>query len=294
VNKDVLKHLRCPNCALPLTEVTDERLPGPIPTSSMGRSLRCPRRHTFDIARQGYVNLTAGPVTHPGDTAAMVAARADFLAAGWYDFISAALASASPDGLDGGLVVDAGAGTGHHLTAVLDAHPAAVGLALDVSKAAVRRAARAHPRAAAALCDTWRRLPLADGAAGVVLDVFAPRNGAEFHRILRPGGTLLVVTPTAGHLAELVGPLGLISVDAEKEDRVAASLSPWFAPVDEQRLESSLRLTHAEVGTLVGMGPSAWHTDPETLAARIAALPTPATVTASVHLRRLKPRLPPR
>lgn len=273
MNKDVLKHLRCPNCALPLTEVTG--------------SLRCPRRHTFDIARQGYVNLTAGPLTHTGDTPEMVAARADFLAAGRYDFISAALASASADG---DLVVDAGAGTGRHLAAVLDAHPAAVGLALDISKPAVRRAARAHPRAAAALCDTWQRLPLADGAAGVVLDVFAPRNGAEFHRVLRPDGTLLVVTPTAEHLAELVGPLGLLGVDADKEDRLAASLSPWFVPVDEQRLESSLRLTHAEVSILVGMGPSAWHTDPETLAARIAALPTPATVTASVHLRRLLPR----
>ncbi len=288
MNKDVLKHLRCPNCTLPLTEVTGERLPGrPIPTSSMGRSLRCPRRHSFDIARQGYVNLTAGQVTHPGDTTQMVAARADFLAAGWYDFISTAVAAASAGG---GLVVDAGAGTGRHLAAVLDAHPAAVGLALDISKPAVRRAARAHPRAAAALCDTWRRLPLADRAASVVLDVFAPRNGAEFHRVLRPDGTLLVVTPTAGHLAELVGPLGLISVDAAKEDRVAASLSSWFVPVDEQRMESSLRLTQTEVSTLVGMGPSAWHTDLETLAARIAALPTPATVTASVHLRRLAPR----
>jgi 23S rRNA (guanine745-N1)-methyltransferase len=173
---------------------------------------------------------------------------------------------------------------------VLDAHPDAVGLALDISKPAVRRAARAHQRAAAALCDTWQRLPLADGAAGAVLDVFAPRNGAEFHRVLRPDGTLLVITPTAEHLAELVGPLGLLNVDAQKRDRVAVSLSAWFAPVDEQRLERPLRLTHAEVRTLVGMGPSAWHTDPGTLAARIAALPTPAAVTASVHLRRFVPR----
>jgi 23S rRNA (guanine745-N1)-methyltransferase len=273
MNRDVLRYLRCPNCTLGLAVA--------------GGAVRCPRGHTFDVARQGYVNLAAGRVTHAGDTAQMVAARASFLSAGHFDFISAALASATP-GSD--LVVDAGAGTGHHLAAVLDAHPQMAGLALDISKPAVRRAARAHPRAAAALCDTWQRLPLADHAADALLDVFAPRNGAEFHRVLRPGGTLLVVTPTTGHLAELIGPLGLLTVDAEKRDRVAASLSAWFVPVQEQRLERSMRLTHAEVNALVGMGPSAWHTDPQALAARIAALPSPTTVTASVHLRLFTPR----
>jgi 23S rRNA (guanine745-N1)-methyltransferase len=226
-------------------------------------------------------------MAHPGDTAQMVADRAGFLSTGHYAFISAALASATGH-CD--FVVDAGAGTGHYLAAVLDAHPGAVGLALDIAKPAVRRAARAHPRAEAALCDTWQRLPVAVGAADLVLNVFAPRNGAEFHRILRPDGTLLVVTPTAEHLAELIGPLGLLSVDAGKRDRVAASLSAQFRSVGERRLERTLRLTHAQVGTLVGMGPSAWHTYPQTLAARIAALPTPATVTASVHLRRFARR----
>jgi 23S rRNA (guanine745-N1)-methyltransferase len=272
VDTAVLRHLRCPNCARELAEATG--------------SLRCPLGHTFDIARQGYVNLAAGQVTHPGDTAQMVAARAEFLSAGHYAFISAALASAAPAAE---LAVDTGAGTGHHLAAVLDALPGTVGLALDISKPAVRRAARAHPRAEAALCDTWRRLPLADDAAGVLLNVFAPRNGAEFHRVLRPDGTLLVVTPTGEHLAELVGPLGLLNVDAAKPGRVAAGLSPWFIPAGQHRLDRTLHLSHAEVRVLVGMGPSAWHADPATLAARIATLPTPVTVTASVHLRRFTP-----
>jgi 23S rRNA (guanine745-N1)-methyltransferase len=256
MDNTVVQYLRCPICARELAEA--------------GGSLRCPLGHSFDIARQGYVNLAAGRVTHPGDTAQMVAARAEFLAAGHYDFISGALASAAPAAE---LVVDAGAGTGHHLAAVLDASPGAVGLALDISKPAVRRAARVHPRAAAALCDTWRRLPLADGAAGVLLDVFAPRNGAEFRRVLRRDGILLVVTPTGEHLAELIGPLGLLNVDA-----------------DQRRLDRTLHLSHADVRTLVGMGPSAWHADPDVLADRIARLPTPVAITASVHLRRFTPR----
>jgi 23S rRNA (guanine745-N1)-methyltransferase len=252
--------------------------------------LRCPAGHSFDIARQGYVHLDPGRASHTGDTAEMVAARAEFLDAGHYGFISTALAEAAVLTYPQDFVIDAGAGTGHHLAAVLDALPGAAGLALDVAKPALRRAARAHPRAAAALCDTWRRLPLADGAASVVLNVFAPRNGAEFHRVLHADGALLVVTPTPAHLAELVGSLGLLSVDPDKEDRVAASLAGRFDEVGAVRLERQLHLTHGEVATLVRMGPSAWHADPTALADRIATLPSPSLVTASVHLRRYSPR----
>ncbi|MEH0841764.1 23S rRNA methyltransferase [Micromonospora sp. CPCC 205711] len=279
----VLDRLRCPVCAEPLAEATDTR------------ALRCPRRHSFDIARQGYVNLLTGSAPHVGDTAAMVTARADFLAAGHYDPISAALAGAAasvvrPAAGAYPLVVDAGAGTGAHLAAVLAALPDAVGLALDVSKPALRRAARAHPRAAAALADTWRRLPLADASAAVLLNVFAPRNGAEFRRVLDPAGALLVVTPTDAHLTELVEALGLLRVDPAKADRVAESLAGHFTEQATAVHDSRLALTRAEVTTLVGMGPSAWHADAARLADRVAALPEPVTVTAAVRLTVWRPR----
>ncbi|MFG1801938.1 putative RNA methyltransferase [Micromonospora carbonacea] len=293
----VVGRLRCPVCAEPLTGAA----------AGAARALRCPRRHSFDVARQGYVDLLAGRAPHAGDTAEMVAARADFLAAGHYDPVSAALAATARAALedtpaaDGGaesgggvgaypLVVDAGAGTGRHLAAVLAALPDAVGLALDVSKPALRRAARAHPRAAAALADTWRRLPLADGSVAVLLDVFAPRNGAEFRRVLHPAGVLLVVTPAGDHLAELVDALDLLKVDPDKTDRVAGSLVDHFDRAAETVLRARLDLTAPEVATLVGMGPSARHTDPAVLAARIAALPEPVGVTLAVRLGVYRPR----
>ncbi|MEV4655288.1 putative RNA methyltransferase [Micromonospora sp. NPDC049301] len=332
----ILGRLRCPVCGEPLAEAT----------AGTARALRCPRRHSFDIARQGYVNLLAGRAPHAGDSAEMVAARADFLAAGHYDVISAALAaaatdavgrlratatthprpttppalcSASTDATVSGqnrcaevsrakdttaevrveptpdfeaypLVVDAGAGTGRYLGAVLAALPDAVGLALDVSKPALRRAARAHPRAAAALADTWQRLPLADASTSVLLNVFAPRNGPEFHRVLDPDGTLLVVTPAADHLAELVDALDLLRVDPDKADRVAGSLGGQFTPVSSAEHRAELALTRPEVATLVGMGPSAWHTDPAALATRLAALPEPVRVTVAVRLDVQRPR----
>ncbi|MEV6372821.1 putative RNA methyltransferase [Micromonospora musae] len=280
----ILQRLVCPVCGEPLSET-------PAGTT---RALRCPRGHSFDVARQGYVNLLAGRAPHPGDTAEMVAARADFLAAGHYDLISAALADAAEAAIGPAvgaypLVVDAGAGTGRHLAAVLAALPDAVGLALDVSKPALRRAARAHPRVAAALADTWQRLPVADASVALLLNVFAPRNGAEFHRVLDPAGALLVVTPAADHLAELIGPLGLLRVDPAKQDRVAGSLGGHFTCAEEMVHRRELTLTRPEVATLVGMGPSAWHTDPAGLAARVAAVAEPVRVTAAIRLAVWRP-----
>ncbi len=266
----LIPHLRCPVCGAGL--------------GAAGGSLRCPRGHSFDEARQGYVHLAAGPVTHPGDSAEMVEARARFLSAGHFGFLASALAgTAAPAGR---LVVDVGAGTGYHLAAVLDAGPDALGLAVDVSKPALRRAARAHPRAGAVLADVWKGLPLADGCVDTLLNVFAPRNGPEFARVLAPGGALLVATPAAEHLTELVEALGLLRVDPAKQERVAASLTPHFVEQSSDIYRHPVHLSREEVTTLVGMGPSAWHTAPGALAAAVARLPEPVEVTAAVWVSR--------
>ena len=122
------------------------------------------------------------------------------------------------------------------------------------------------------------------GAAELLLNVFAPRNGPEFHRVVSPAGTLVVVTPAAEHLAELVDALGLLAVDPQKADRIAASLGELFEPRGETLATRELALTHTEVRTLVAMGPSAWHADPAALGERIAALPEPVRVTAAVRV----------
>lgn len=287
---EVVACLRCPVCGQALAVAAR-----PDHDGEPG-ALRCPRGHAFNRARQGYVDLAAGAVPHAGDSAEMVAARAAFLGAGHYRFVSAGLAAAvtaagrDRPAMDGtGLIVDAGAGTGAHLAAVLDAHPGTVGLALDVSRYALRRAARAHPRAVAARCDVWASLPVADHCASVLLNVFAPRNGQEFARVLRPDGTLLVVTPGPGHLRELVDALELLRVDPSKEDRLSASLDGWFTPVSGTVARHRLALRRAEVQTLVGMGPSAWHAGWAERAARIAALPEPVRVTAEVRIGRYSP-----
>jgi 23S rRNA (guanine745-N1)-methyltransferase len=159
-----------------------------------------------------------------------------------------------------------------------------VGLAVDVSKPALRRAARIDPRVGAVRADVWQGLPVRDATADVILDIFAPRSGAEFARVLRPGGALVVVTPAPGHLAELVAALGMVGVDPAKPERLAASLRPWFTERETVPLRAELTLDRAAAAALVGMGPSAWHTDPAKVAATLAGMPEPITATLEVQL----------
>jgi 23S rRNA (guanine745-N1)-methyltransferase len=186
-------------------------------------------------------------------------------------------------------VVDIGAGTGYYLAAVLDRLPARTGLALDLSKSALQAAARAHHRIAAIGCDAWRPLPVAEGAAEIIISLFAPRDGAELARILSPSGTLLIGTPTQDHLAELIGPLGLLSVDEHKQARLAGKLSPHFDVAAATQYRAALLLDHQSVAAIATMGPGYWHTDPAALAAKVARLPDPVQVTAAVTITSYRP-----
>ncbi|MFG1924808.1 putative RNA methyltransferase [Cryptosporangium sp. NPDC048952] len=275
---DIVDRLRCPHCAGDLALDV--------------RTLRCPNGHTFDVAKQGYVSLLTGHAPAvPGDTAAMVAARESFLTGGHFAGITsllAARAAALPAGVPAAAgdrcVLDLGAGTGHYLASVLDALPGWTGIAADISGYALRRAARAHARAGAVRCDAWRPLPLKNGAVDVVINVFAPRNGAELNRVLKPGGVVLVVGPTDRHLRELASAVGAVSVDPRKSDRLDAALGPHLTRVGSEEYETTLRLSHAEAVTAVAMGPAAWHVEPDVLAERVGALPEPVDVTVSVTL----------
>jgi 23S rRNA (guanine745-N1)-methyltransferase len=239
-------------------------------------ALRCAHGHSFDVARQGHVHLAPGSRRLAGDTAAMVAARADFLAAGHYAPVSEALAAAARPIHAPGVVVDLGGGTGRHLAAVLDALPGRAGIVLDTSTPALRRAARTHPRMAAVACDAWSALPLRDGAAAVVLSVFAPRGAPEIRRVLAPGGAVLAVTPTERHLAELRAPLGMLDVPGGKADRLAADLG--LRELERRTIEAPLHLTRDEALLAARMGPAGHHDRP------VAELPDRVTATLSVEL----------
>jgi 23S rRNA (guanine745-N1)-methyltransferase len=273
---DVVEYLRCPHCGAELT--------------LDGRALRCSAGHSFDVARQGYVSLLPGtPRAGSGDTAAMVAAREAFTGAGHLDPLAEALVAAAA-GIDAaGCVLDLGAGTAWQLARVLDALPGRPGIALDVSRPALQRATRAHPRVGAVGCDIWGRLPVRSAAAALVLNVFAPRSGEEIARVLAPGARLVVVTPTPRHLGELIGPLGLLSVDRRKPERLERELGGRLELLSSDEREWRMSLDPGDLEALVMMGPSGLHADPKGLRDRIAALPERVEAGASVNVSVWRP-----
>ncbi len=271
----VAADLRCPVCARPLATA-----PG---------ALRCARAHSFDVSRHGSVTLASSrrrPAA--GDDAAMVAAREAVLGAGHFAPLTAALVEAARGGDAPGapLVLDVGAGTGHHLAAVLDALPGTHGVAFDSSRAGLGRAARAHGRIAAVRGDVWHHIALGDATAGLILNVFAPRNAREFARVLRPGGTLVVTTPASDHLQELAA-VHSVAIDPRKRERLHRELAPRFARVGVRRIAWPLRLTPLEAAAIVLMGPAAHHLSP-TVERRLRALPETITVTAAVEVHRFR------
>jgi 23S rRNA (guanine745-N1)-methyltransferase len=277
---EVASVLRCPVCGLGL-ELREARLV-------------CDQGHNFDIAREGYVNLMPGRVRHEGDSSAMVEARERFLAGGHFEPLAALVAgrAAAVALAERPVVLDLGASTGYYLRAVLDSVDSARGVALDASKFAARRAARAHDRVGSVVCDIWHELPVRDLSVQVALNVFSPRNGPEGARVLAPDGALLVVTPEAEHLAELVGPAGLLSVDERKEDRVRAELEPHLSLVAADPFEFELNLGRSDARALIEMGPSARHLSADEIEARLDAFSWPLPVTGAVKLWIFRPATP--
>jgi 23S rRNA (guanine745-N1)-methyltransferase len=186
--------LLCPvrNCHLPLVRA--------------GRQLICPRNHSFDIARSGYINLLQPQERHskqPGDTTAAVAARRRLHDRGVTRPLLDAIAQIlrpSP----ASIVLDAGCGDGFYLGA-LARQIGCAAHGIDISIPAVDAAARRYPQCAWIVGNADRFIPFASGSFSIVLSITARMNAGEFRRVLRDDGRLLVAIPAPDDLAELRG-----------------------------------------------------------------------------------------
>jgi 23S rRNA (guanine745-N1)-methyltransferase len=195
----------------------------------------------------------------------MLDARARLLGGGAYRPIADAVAaaalpdpgSASPGSIR---IADLGCGTGYYASRLGETAPGAEILLADRSPDAVRAALRANPTATGVVLDLWRPLPIRDGTADVILNVFAPRNPAEFARILRPHGRLVAVVPRPEHLRELRQDGLVLDVPPEKANAVTEQFGA--AGLVRRRIDAVDYVLDADREArelLAGMGPSAHH-----------------------------------
>lgn len=259
-----LEQITCPICTTPF--VTTER------------ALTCAHGHCFDLAKEGYVNFLRTPTR--GDTKEMLKARQYIFAQNYYrplsDTINELLCSnltaqvhTLPEPC---IICDAGCGDGYYLSRLQTAlathlphHPIRY-LGLDISKEAVRMAAKRCPNAFFIVADLNTQLALTDASCHVILNIFAPRNHAEFARLLRPGGLLLVVIPAPTHLATLRQTLHLLHIEENKQQHVIAQ----FTTHGHFQFESLTPVTYefvlpkADIPQLVTMTPNHWHATADT------------------------------
>jgi len=267
--------LRCPLCRLDL--------------AGMDGALACANRHSFDLAREGYVNLTLGRRPRArGDDGAQLRHRAALLDAGHFDPVIAALVRRVSDGEGARAhwrVLDAGCGTGHHLAGTTAALPApAVGLGLDVAADAARSAARRWPGLAFAVTDVWAAWPVRDQEVDLVISSFAPKNFAETARVLRGGGWLAVIHPGPDHLIELVRRFGLMRQRDDKAGRYRAAMEAAIGPATSLRVRHQTTLDPASIRDAILMGPNARHREPAAL--DLAGIPAAVTLDLAIVLAR--------
>lgn len=254
--------------------------------------------HSYDVARQGYVTLAGGAgLRYTGDDMSMIDSREAFLARGHFGPFVEEVSNAVNDVLDDAgvpddaspVVCEIGAGTGYYLAHTLDDVTGARGVGIDVSVPAAKHLAKCHPRAGAVVADAWSRLPVRDSSVDAITVIFAPRNPAEFARILRPGGEVIVLSADTGHLTELREPLGIIDVEPGKVDRMIEQAAGHLEPVGAPRaVEFRMNLDQASIAAQIGMSPSARHISGDELDERIAALPETMPVTARAMITRFR------
>jgi 23S rRNA (guanine745-N1)-methyltransferase len=234
----------------------------------------CPRGHSFDIARSGYVNLLQPQDRRShsaGDSKAAIESRARLIASGaGRAVVDAIAARAGAIGLPSeSAVVDLGCGSGE-LLGTIAAQQAIVGIGIDLSTPAIEAAARTFPDLLWVVANADRRLPLLDRSLDLIVSLHGRRNPVECARVLKSNGFLLAAVPGPDDLAELRELVQGERVERDRTDAVLAEHERHFTLRDRWRVRERLSLDRERLQDLLrGTYRGARHS----AAARVQALP---------------------
>ena len=224
-----------------------------------GKSCRCGRGHSFDVARQGYVNLL--PVQqkrsrHPGDTREQVLSRRAFLETDAYGPIVEAVKAAAAG--HPGPILDVGCGEGYYAVRVAE-HLKAELTGLDISKEAVRCAAAKY-KGHRWLCGTAAHLPIADDSVGVLMSMFALTMPQEFRRVLKEGGIFIQVLAAQDHL---MGLKSIIYPEILLKDKDSVPVLEGFQLYSSTPVRFEFTAQGEQITNLLSMTPHFWRISAE-------------------------------
>lgn len=234
------------------------------------KSMACQNRHTFDISKEGYVNLLVSRKRFKetvGDTREMLDARERFLQKGFYNPLLKKINEIIISHFTSKLpyishILEPGTGIGFYLeqTAreIEKKFPNKIFhyFGTDISKEAIKHAARKRRNLSLAVADSYANLPFQDNSIAVILNIFSPRNLEEFQRVLEKKGLLIIVIPTETHLHELIETFGLLNIEKEKNENIREIYDKQFHFINNYNTSYNMPLDRESIKEIIQMGPN--------------------------------------
>ncbi|HHY14343.1 MAG TPA: methyltransferase domain-containing protein [Thermoanaerobacterales bacterium] len=233
------------------------------------KSIICSRNHTFDFARQGYINMLKRPSNQYYDKNLFESRRSIITESNLYASLHKIISEKITKYLDGhykpAIILDAGSGEGSHLQRILDnyCNENIIGIGLDIAKEGIKMASRSY-RNQIWLVGDLANIPLKDKSTHVILNILSPANYMEFKRILAPKGIIVKIVPQSNYFIELRE--AVFENNNKKDysnDGTISLFKQNFQLVEEFRFNYFKKLRNNEIKELVQMSPLSWHVERE-------------------------------
>ena len=226
-------------------------------------SLKCNNRHSFDLAKFGYVNLAPQIKQSANYDKKNFQNRQQILEAGFYQAILEVVSDLLSNSKNAKTILDIGCGEGFYSRKLQERHPDKTFYAFDISKDSVQIAAKSEPNWAV----NWfvgdlARLPIKDASMDILLDIFSPANYGEFRRVLSKDGILIKVIPTENHLTEIRQKVQdqLTNKDYSNQD-IKNHFQEHFTILSSKTASLTKTITADQLQSLLSMTPLLFHVD---------------------------------